>query len=190
MDNQQGTVTEGELGWLAGIIEGEGSITMNVRKKSWKGWNGVGVDLTVCVANTDAGIIEKANDIFAKLSSSSPRIVETVKSPIYKKDGSTYVNVLKNVMQVHVNKMNDIVLVLKAILPYMAGEKVARARLAIQFIERRMARKTGDAAQQAAQYDRYDWETVAEFYKLKNRPIPPEVIGLLNEHEQNQLKAG
>lgn len=189
MGNQQGTVTEGEIGWLAGIIEGEGSITMNVRKKSWKGWEGVGVDLTVCVANTDGGVIEKTNSILERLIGAQPRIVETVKSPVYKKDGTAYVNLNKTVMQVHVNKMVHILTVLKAIEPHMGGEKRARARLAMKFVERRIAKKTGESVQQIAKFDRYDWDTVREFYKLKNKPIPPEVIGLLNEQERDRLSA-
>lgn len=187
MDNQQATLTEGELGWLAGIIEGEGSITMNVRKKAWKGWQGVGVDCTVALSNTDGGIIEKSVKLLGRLTGSEPFVYEIPKSPVYKPDGTSYLNPKTFILNVSVNRMAGILIVLRAIEPYMAGEKAARARLMIKFVERRMSRKTKLTKKGMALFDKYDWETVGEFYKLKGKPIPPDVLRVLNEHERKQV---
>ena len=187
MENQQGTLTEGEIGWLAGIIEGEGSITMNVRKKTWKGWSGIGVDLTVCVSNTDALILEKVADLLRRISGHEPYINEFKKSPVYKADGTVYMNPKTSILNISVGKMGAILSVLSAIEPHMAGEKSARARLMMDFIRRRMERKTENTKTGVAAYDKYDWRTVGEFYKLKDKPIPPEVLGLLNEQERSRL---
>jgi hypothetical protein len=188
--NQQGTPTEGELGWLAGIIEGEGTITMNVRKKAWKGWKGVGVDLTVAVVNTDGAIIERVADIIRRLVGGEPYIYQCKNSPIPNRNDpdNMHVNLTKTILNVSVNRMADIIVVLKAIEPQMAGEKGARARLMTRFIERRMSRRTEHTKHGMALFDKFDWETVAEFYKLKRRPIPPEVVGLLNEQERDRVQ--
>ena len=190
MGNQQGTVSQAELGWLAGIVEGEGSITMNVRKKHWKGWNGVGVDMTVSIANTDGGIIERACDILRRLTRSEPRVHETGTSQLYRPDGEVYHNEQKRMLYISVNKMAHILRVLCSLEPHLAGEKSGRARLMIQFIERRLTRKGEHTKHGASHMDRYDWAVVADFYRLKRRPVPPEVLGLLNEHERDQLVAG
>jgi hypothetical protein len=185
MADQQAILTEGELGWLAGIIEGEGSITMNVRKKSWKGWQGIGIDLTVCVSNTDGHILEKVVDLMKRLTGHEPYINEFKKSPVYKPDGTTYLNPKTSILNISLGRMEAILTALRAIEPYMVGEKVARARLMIKFIERRMNRKTAHTKTGMALFDKYDWETVSAFYALKKKPLPPEVKRVLNEHEQN-----
>lgn len=190
MADQQATLTEGELGWLAGIIEGEGSITMNVRKKTWKGWEGIGIDLTVSVSNTDGLILEKVADCMRRLTGHEPYIIECKKSPVYKADGTTYLNPKTSIMNISLGRMGAIVVFLRAIQPYMAGEKVGRARLMITFIERRMQRTTANTKKGMAWFDKYDWETVAAFYKLKNKPLPPEVQRVLNEHEQDRVHTG
>lgn len=190
MANQQGTLTEGELGWLAGIIEGEGSITMNVRQKSWKGWKGVGIDLTVCVSNTDGAILERVADLLERLTGCAPYINEFKKSPVYKADGTTYLNPKTSILNISVGRMASILIVLNAILPHMVGDKAARARLMIKFIERRMSRKGEHTKHGSSWFDGYDWDTVAQFYKIKNKPIPPEVLGLLNEQERTRVQSG
>lgn len=188
--NQQGTYTQAELGWLAGILEGEGSLTMNVRKKNWKGWQGIGVDMTLSIANTDALIIEKARSILTRLTGCEPKIHESSTSTLYKQDGSEYQNRSKTMLYCSVGRMASILTVLQLLEPLFAGEKAARARLIMQYIERRLSRKGDHTKDGAAWMDADDWKLVGQFYKIKKRPIPPEVLGLLNEHEQAQLHAG
>jgi hypothetical protein len=189
MGNQQATLTEGEIGWLAGIIEGEGSITMNARTKNWKGWSGIGVDLTLCVSNTDGRILDRVADLFHRLTGSVPRINEFKKSPVYKPDGTAYLNPKTSIMNISVGRMDDILTVLKLIEPHMVGEKVGRARLMMKFIERRMSRKTPYTKRGQPLFDKYDWDAVAEFYKIKNRPLPPAVTRVLNEHERTRIES-
>lgn len=189
MENQQGTYTQAELGWLTGILEGEGSLTMNVRKKSWRGWQGVGVDMTLTIANCDGLIIEKARSILVRITGVEPKIYEAPTSTLYKQDGSTYQNPSKRMLYCSVGRMAHILTVLQILEPHFAGEKAARARLIMQYIERRLSRKGEHTKDGAAWMDSDDWKLVGEFYKIKKRPIPPEVIGLLNEHEQARLKA-
>ena len=74
--NQHVTPTTSQLGWFAGILEGEGSITLNVRRKEWKGWKGIGIDLQIQIVNTDGLIIEECAKILEGIIGSPPRIME------------------------------------------------------------------------------------------------------------------
>jgi len=181
IDNQQETITQVEIGWLAGIIEGEGSITLNARKKHWRGWNGFGVDMQVYAVNTDAGIIEKVVQICRKMGI-EPYIYEHAPAPIprRKKDG-TYCSG-KTIISVNVNRMGHILTILNHITPHLAGEKKSRAKLIMEFIERRIIRKKVRTKNGSTWMDDYDWELVKKFYEIKKCELNPEVKRFLNDH--------
>ena|SRR3990167_1393045 len=181
-ENQQVRPTEAELGWLAGIIEGEGSLTMYVRKKVWNGWNGIGVDLAITIVNTDAAIIQKCKRIIEALDCST-FLFERKSVPVYKKDGTAYLNPLKTPLVINVSKMSHMLTVISAIYPYMFGEKKKRAELISEFIQRRMNRLgLRSKTEGKAWYDKRDWELVTQFYKITGGKLNPEVVSYLNEH--------
>lgn len=186
MGDQQGTLDIADAAWFAGIMDGEGSICMNVRRKQWKGWKGIGVDLSLMVSNTDAGIIEKAVRIVESLVGAPPYVYEGKTKELYRSDGSAYKNERVSLLQMNVGKMVHIKTILGAIEPYLAGQKAARARLMLKFIERRMGRTGKHTTNGASWYDGYDWAVVKDFYALSGGKLLPEVQGLLNEHEQNR----
>lgn len=185
MDNQHGTPTEAQLAWLAGIIEGEGSITLNVRRKAWKGWEGIGVDLQIQVVNTDGFIIEEVASILRMIIGSEPRIMERGKIPDRTTTDGTIWRQNRAMMMVGVAKMAHILAVLNAIMPFMIGEKKARARLAKAFIERRMAHKGEHTKIGSSWYDGYDWKLVADFYQISGGKLPPQVAGLVRDYMQD-----
>ncbi len=191
--NQQEIPTDGELGWLAGVIEGEGSITMNVRHKTWKGWQGIGVDLGISICNKDAGIIEKCTRILHKLGT-TPHVCEGHSAPIKAmlKDGTekVYHNPQRPLLQLQLSRMGSIKLVLTTIEPFMGGDKKHRARLIIDFVDRRLARKGAHTKGGASWYDDYDWKIVTQFYKLTGGKLPPQVEELLRDYTLNPRKAG
>lgn len=186
--DQQEIPTEGELGWFAGVLEGEGSITMNVRHKSWKGWTGIGVDLGLIICNKDAGIIRKCDEILRKLGA-SPHLCEGKSAPITAtlKDGTvkTYHNPETPVLQLQLSRMGSIKLVLSAIEPFMAGNKKHRARLVIDFVTRRLNRKGEHTKQGVSWYDDYDWKIVRRFYELSGGRFKPEIEELLRDYTPN-----
>ena len=184
--NQHGTPNLAELGWLAGILEGEGSISLVVRKKSWNGWQGVGVDLNVSFVNTDGFIIEKVVSLLRQIIGSEPHVQGHAPSRIHKADGTYYQNVGKTVLYVGVSKMAKIKMLLEALIPHMVGEKSARARLMIDFITRRQGKNGERTKTGASWYGPFDWALVKQFYDLKGKPLPPEVRGLVNDQEQSE----
>jgi len=179
MGDQQEMPTLAEIGWLTGIIEGEGSITMNVRKKTWKGWEGVGVDLAIQIVNTDAGITEKAQTILQKMGIQA-NISERQKVRVMRANGKDY-SVAGTILCVGIHRMVSILAVLRTILPHMAGEKAARARLIEQFIVRRLERKGENTKNGPSWYDGYDWKLVRDFYDLSGGKLLPEVEQLSSE---------
>ena len=170
-DNQQEIITIADFGWIAGIIEGEGTVSLDVKKKTWNGWKGVGVDFCVCITNTDAGIISRAKWIIESLGYST-YICE-------RSFGSMY----KNVLVLHVTKMKNILSFLTKIRPYLFGEKKRRADLIVQFISRRLDRKGSRSAKKGTSwYDETDWNIVRKFYEECGKKMNAKVREILNEH--------
>jgi DNA-binding XRE family transcriptional regulator len=173
-------LTEAEKGWLAGIIEGEGSITMHAKHKAWKGWKGIGVDLSVWVVNIDEGIIDKTSKLLKKMGI-EPRLHKRKTVPLFHENGSRYKSPEKTLVVIGTSKMDNILELLRNIKPYLAGEKKARASLMVQFIERRLARKGEHTKKGAPWFDGYDWEIVRQFYEISGGTLPREVQEILAE---------
>lgn len=179
MGNQQETPTPEELAWFAGFFEGEGSLTLYARKQKWKGWSGLSVDLNMTLVNTDGSLIERCVDTLRKLGI-EPKIFErAARPPVVCPDGITR-HQRKSQLVVNIGKMATIKRVLMAIDPYFVGEKRARARLILQFVERRMSRgqRHGHRGQG---YDGRDWQIIREFYEISGAVIRPEVHKLLDQ---------
>lgn len=185
MDNQHGTPTDTQLAWFSGILEGEGSITLNVRRKEWKGWKGIGVDLQIQIVNTDGYIIEEVAKIIRGIVKSEPRIMERGVIPDRTTTDGTVWRQNRAMMMVGVSKMAHIQAVLEAVKPFMIGEKKARARLMLEFIERRMSAKGERTKHGASWYTGYDWELVSQFYAISGGKLPSEVAGLVRDYTQS-----
>ena len=125
MDNQQ--VTLAELGWLAGIIDGEGYIGLcpqhDLRRNSDHR-----VRPELHISNTDEAIILKAHDIIKRMGVNA-----------YIRAAKANTNVKKDQYRLTVLRMSQALSVLKPCLPYLTGDKQERARLIVQFIELRQA---------------------------------------------------
>ncbi len=180
MGNQQESITEADKGWLAGIIDGEGSICMNVRRKKWNGWNGIGIDLTVNIANTDSGIIHKAKHLLNALGV-EPHIFEKRGSSITHENKVEYSSA-KTILHVNISKMAHIKTFLETVIHYLAGEKRTRAGLVLEFIDRRMNYKGERTKSGPSWYTAYDWSLVKKFYDITQSKLLPEVSAFLNDH--------
>jgi hypothetical protein len=183
--NQHGTPTQAQLGWFAGILEGEGSLTLNVRNKKWKGWEGIGIDLQLQIVNTDGFIIEECAKIIKGIIGTEPRIMERGAIPDRMTTDGTIWRQNKTMLIVGVSKMVHIKTIVDTIMPYMIGEKKARARIISTFVERRLSRKGDNTKNGASWYDGYDWKLVDDFYKISKGKLPEKVVGLVRDYTQN-----
>ncbi len=131
--NPQETI-EVDKAWLAGVIEGDGSIGMGFHLfKSPNLIKRFAVKPTISFSNQDGLLIERVVHLLAALSGKNPRIREV---PSGSERG-------RSSMWVALTGMESVQSVLQAIMPYLQGEKAARARLLHQFIASRMERHKG-----------------------------------------------
>lgn len=126
MDNQQETVSEVEKGWLAGIIDGEGSISIN-RLLS----HGTNITYTcrIQVPNTNVLITNKVQSIFNRLNVKG----STEKRQFGKKEWKTcYIITLNSAQQACA--------LLPLIIPYLVGKR-EHAEVLYQFVSSRIESK-------------------------------------------------
>jgi len=119
MDNQQ--VTELEIGWLAGIIDGEGSISMRV----WPYKNKIHFTISIAVTNTSKEMLDKVDDICSRLGANfhwSKKIVPKTALPCW---------------DVETKKISHCHRILEPILPLLTS-KYGRAKLVYDFCVRRL----------------------------------------------------
>lgn len=125
MGNQQ--VTDAETGWLAGMIDGEGSVAIQrCHHNSPSGRRGY-YSARCQVVNTDPLIIEAVVDVLRRLG-----IGHYITSHLAKAR-------TKTLHTVRVDKFESIERLLSIVEPHLRGEKQAKARLLLPFVRSRMA---------------------------------------------------
>lgn len=182
-DNQQATPTEAEIAWLAGIIEGEGTLMMGI-------WQHNGptrqpkVGLQVKIYNSDAGIIRKAASILELLTVGF-HLKEREMPPMLKPDGEGHYTPKAPMLTLTVSKLAAVKDLLEKIRPWLFGEKSARADLMLQFLNKRFERTHEKGVYMRKHYNADEIRIVLAFYKVGRRGDIKMVERVLNELEQN-----
>lgn len=120
-----------ELSWLAGIIEGEGWVSLGFVKSLKR--NGTSLPTyvpNIGLVNTDLVIVEKCEEIFKKLGlkyRSQLRKAYTGSDGISRKEKK----------EISVATHENFKILANAIIPYMVGEKKNRAKKILEFIHMR-----------------------------------------------------
>lgn len=122
MDNQQATLAE--LGWLAGIIDGEGWLGMTVCNDRRR-VNGLQVKPELKINNCDEEIISKTYLILRKLGINPYR--RSMKVP----------GIHRMVYEVATKNMTNLIKVISPVYPYLTGNKQMRAKVMLEFMELR-----------------------------------------------------
>lgn len=135
MGNQQ--ATEAEIGWLAGIIDGEGHVGISMQNKSVS--RSVSVDLQI--VNTDFALIEKVVSIMRKLDV-NPHIRDRIHAKATWNSNRI----------VSLRKFAHVKRVLDAVLPHLTGMKREKAQIVLALIESRMTK---------TRFDKYDERELA-----------------------------
>lgn len=123
MGNQQVTLVE--LGWLAGIIDGEGYIGLRLDDQKGREFRSIRPEIHIC--NTEEIIVLTANDIMKRLG---------VNGYIRASKGRKGV---KDNYRVTIKRMSQAVILLKAVEPFLIGSKRERANFIIRFCELRLS---------------------------------------------------
>ena len=127
MGNQQ--ITAFEVGWLAGIIDGEGYVGLQKEYDRRAGVH-IRIDPQIHITNCDESIVLKARDIMRKIEVNP--YIRATKSKGVKKDIF--------ILQIH--RLAPIARLLDVVIPYMTGTKRERAILVCEFCKLRQVAPT------------------------------------------------
>lgn len=178
-DNWQetGRVSEADLGWVAGILDGEGSITMLVSARSLARRQAIRLQCRIIVANTDEGIIAKYTGILDRLGITQ-YVQHTRPKPVSVNGRSAY----KEVMTVHVEGLERVRKVLVCVIPHLAGEKREKSVALLHFIKARLERADMEGKASNLVYTANDVDNILAFLSLTKTKQLDHVTRLLREH--------
>ena len=128
------------IAWLAGIMEGEGSFFIAHQQRSQTDQ----IRATITMSNTDPGLVNKALQVFEEIG--TPLYLHEYKN----KKGST-----RPVFEMSTAQQSKVKTICEALIPYMFGEKKAKAEILLRFVNNRLAKGKGN-------YDSEDWQVFRE----------------------------
>lgn len=195
-------IPETEKAWLAGVIEGDGSLGMGFqlqngygksrifgnpanydefeKSKNGKGYQRFAVKPSIQFSNQDGLLIESVCNLFIRICK---------KQPLIRESKGQYEN-SRSVLSVGLYGLQAVFDVLEAILPYLHGEKQARARLLFRFISSRFARHKhlgrGNGASKVP-YNSDELLIIRQFYETGRRKggkTNPEIGRVLTDYER------
>ena len=180
-DNQQATPSKCEIAWLAGLIEGDGTLALSVHERRGHEGSNPKISVLVRIYNTDAAIIKKCTEILDKLGVGC-HIEEREMKPLLKPDGNGAYHSPDPMLAVSVKKFDGMLTLMNKLRPWLFGDKAPRADLILKFLTRRLAyiEKEGNGNTRIA-YQREDLETVREFYGLTRKSLNLNLERVLND---------
>jgi len=171
MGNQQ-EVSEIELAWLAGMLNGDGCFSLTFRSRNGK----LKCDMSLTITQCDPGVIDKADELFNKIGI-TPGISE------YAASGAG----VRTKWNLRISKMAHIHRVIEAIIPYMIGEKAAQANLMKRYLDRRLPYADPALRRWKGGEIENDIESLkiaADFYKVRRLGMPKELAQVLRDYPQ------
>jgi hypothetical protein len=192
MDNPQGTinVSEFDLGWVAGIIDGEGTVVLYIgackRTKRDNGLNNVSPQ--VIMANTDKNMVDRYADILKGIGVGVHVTMRQPRGPTgvllnQKKRRSPYkvLYVASTVGYLRVKKLLD------AVGHKLVTDKREKALLILDFINQRLSKK-GDGGRYPV-FDHDDLILIRGICACHGRTkYMTRIDGLLRDCEQSRLQ--
>lgn len=139
-----------DIAWLAGIMEGEGTFSIYHQKRT--GTDTDQLRATISLTNTDPALINKAYDIFKSFG------VEMHIHEYKNKKGST-----RPVYDMQTAKATNVQIICQQLLPFLFGEKKAKAEMLQRFVEKRIAKLGTVRDTRRGKYDDEDWTAFHEF---------------------------
>lgn len=139
-------VTETDRAWLAGIIDGEGSISLFAFQEK-DGYTKL--KPSISFVNTDLGIINKALEILEQADCSTH---------IHRRELSKKNPKHKDVYEVKAGAILEIEKFLLLVSPYLSGDKKAKAEILLRFVRRRKSRREQHGRNDLATYTPEDWD--------------------------------
>lgn len=176
MGNQQ--AKDIELAWLAGIIDGEGSILLGSKghRGNFPGYHGLQIGATIHVVNTCANIISKCEEILDKMGVS-----------FHVADKTTASNKTQ-VWRIDIGKMTHVKSFLDQITPYLVS-KHGQANIVNRFVTRRLDRREQGLPLKYEDDDRAIIDEYYQKYHGKRQPLKTLALPLTQEEYSTKFKA-
>jgi hypothetical protein len=176
-DNQQETVKDTELAWLAGFLDSDGSVQLTMPQAN-KACKKRVINVWVDFSNSDILIIEKATEILGKMGIPFHIATKHVK-PIYKQDGGKFLPRKEICLAVRLGKLTSVLKLLGQLVEYMAGNKAAHSRIIMKYCEQRIPKGR-------TKYDMEDLIIAKEFFETRVDKVAQRNLlhldGLLNDY--------
>ena len=166
----------GLAGWLAGIIDGEGTVSLSISRRRQ---NMIRTTPKVIIANTDEGIIQRTIEALATVGVG--HYIRTERRPPGHVLGVPVAKFLP-VMTIEVSGFDRVATLLNAVQPFLAGAKLERARLLLKFISERLAALGGSTKAHNQVYRAQDVENALAFLRVTKTKNMDHITKLLNEH--------
>lgn len=169
MGNQQ-EVSENELVWLAGLLNGDGCFSLTFRSRNDK----LKCDMSLTLTQCDPAVIDRADATFTKLG-----IVSGIAE--YAASGAG----IRTKWNLRISKMAHIAKAIEHVQPYMVGEKAAQARLMKRYLDRRLP--YADPALRKSARIEEDIDSLriaADFYTARRLDVPREIAHVLRDYPQ------
>jgi len=187
MRNQQGTPTKVELAWLAGFIEGEGSLALSA-------WNRLDnhasrnpkIAVSIKIYNTDAALISRCRDILKGIGV-EPYMKEREQKPMLKHDGSKQYKSVDPMLTLTVSKLSSAQKALTCLTPYLFGDKRIRAEIMLEYLDKRLSRQKENSGNfRNLRYQDDEIALVKKFYTL-TRPGQTKAFARRGETPQRVM---
>lgn len=137
-----------DLAWLAGIWDGEGTITMFTHREKT---GNTKLCPVVCIVNTDIHIINKVRSILEELNCFFSLQERKPLKSHYKQQWSF---ITRN--------MKYIKILLENINPFLVGEKKAKGEILLSYVKQRMDKMERLPSKGSTPYDKIDWDHFTE----------------------------
>lgn len=176
-DNLQVTGNLARIGWLAGIIDGEGTISLLISERRGADSRcNLRVQPRVSAANTDMGIIGRMIDVLESIG-----VGRYVRNDRPMPRDIPGFHATKPVTTIQVDGFKRLQILLPLITPHLAGDKQRRAEILLRYIRQRDGRAES-AGTRNMSYTQEDVDTILEFMSLTKSPNVGRLTRLLNEH--------
>ena len=147
---------EKRIVWLAGLTDGEGTITVFTHKDNSQKWEFRRYTAIYCIVNTDPNIINEVQKILNDMGVSS---YVFLRKSLNDKHSDAF--------QLSTRKMSHVKVLLEKLIPYLIGKK-AQAELTLRFVNSRLNRM-GTGKNGYSPYNDEEIEISHLLYELNKR---------------------
>jgi len=168
--NPQAKVTEIEKAWLAGIIDGEGSLRIDYPREKGS------ASPRIIITNNDWALIEKVVDICQRIGV-TPHVAQRKGRRSFTKD-------------VQILNMTKLLTILPAVMPYLTGQKEKQAIILFNFCKQRKELVVNSLSNGDRTYTKEQINMIYEIQNAKHKVTEPQRLYARQLNTSDLIEAG